>query len=200
LVRLLIVNNYGNSSRERAFRLKSSLEKNGSTGNMVSWDSIAPTAWKDFDGVVLSGSYDMLSEPRVQAKFSKEVELARASGVPLLGVCFGHQMLGFAFGSRVVRASKPSLGYNEAQVLKKNPLFNELGPRVSVYESHHEVVSFLPKEFVQLARSRGSEVCAMQHSRLPLFGVQFHPERNCLERPDGDRIISNYVRAVRTGL
>ncbi len=194
------MNNYGNSARERAVRLKSSLEKNGSTYSLVNWDSVTPVAWKDIDGVVLSGSYDMLSEPGVQAKFSKEIELARESGVPLLGVCFGHQLLGYAFGSPIVRTSRPSFGYNDARVLRKGPLFDRLGSRVSVYESHHEVVSSLPKEFVQLARSRASEVCAMQHTRLPLFGVQFHPERNSVEMPDGDRIVSNYVRAVRTGL
>lgn len=166
----------------------------------MDWDSVSSAAWKGFDGVVLSGSYEMLSQPRTQTKFSRELELARASDVPLLGVCFGHQLLGQAFGSTVVRASKPSLGYYEAEVLKKNPLFDELGPKVSVYESHHEVVSFLPRDFLQLARSRASEVCAMQHSRLPLFGVQFHPERNSPDKPDGDRIISNYVRTVKTSL
>ncbi len=166
----------------------------------MNWDSATPVAWKDFDGVVLSGSYDMLSEPRVQYKFSRELELIRESGVPLLGVCFGHQLLGYAFGSAIVRTSRPSLGYKNVEVLKKRLLFDRLGPRVSVYASHHEVVSSLPMEFVQLARSRESEVCAMQHARLPLFGVQFHPERNSPERPDGGRILSNYVRAVRTGL
>jgi GMP synthase-like glutamine amidotransferase len=200
LVKLLLVNNYANSARERALRLRSSFEKNGSTGTIVSWDSLASRAWKDFDGVVLSGSYDMLSEPGVQVKFSREVELARTSGVPLLGVCFGHQILGFAFGSPVIKAPRPSLGYREAQVLRKEPLFDDLGPRVSVYESHYEVVSSLPKEFVQSARSRGSEICAMQHSRLPLFGVQFHPERNSKEMPEGDKIISNFVHSVRASL
>ncbi len=200
MARLLLVNNYGNSARERAVRLRSSLEKNGSTCSQVDWDSVTPVAWKDFDGVVLSGSYDMLSEPRVKAKFSRELELARVCGAPLLGVCFGHQLLGYAFGSTVVRTSRPSLGYSTAQVLKKGPLFDGLGSRVSVYESHHEVVSSLPKEFIQLARSRASEVCAMQHTSLPLFGVQFHPERNSLEMPDGNKIVTNFIRAVTNGL
>lgn len=200
MVKLLLVNNYHSSARARAVRLRDSLEKNGSNVSMLDWESITPAVEKEFDGVVLSGSYDMLSDTSTQTKFSKELELARASSVPLLGVCFGHQLLGHAFGSAVVRTRRPHLGYYDAEVLRKNPLFDRLGSRMSVYESHHEVVNALPKEFVQLARSRGSEVCAMVHSRLPLFGVQFHPERYSLERPDGDKIISNYVRTVRTGL
>ncbi len=166
---------------------------------MLNWDSITPAVWDNSDGVVLSGSYDMLSEPRTRAKFSTEVELASLSQVPLLGVCFGHQLLGHAFGSKVVKAPHPSLGYCDVDVLRKDSLFAGLGPAVSVYESHHEVIDSLPGDFHRLAKSRGSEICAMQHSKLPLFGVQFHPERNSPERLDGERIIANFVRMAKTG-
>ena len=114
-------------------------------------------------------------------------------GGPALGVCFGHQLLGHAFGSRVVRAANPAKGYRDAEVLRHDLLFRGLPHSIGVYESHREEVDSLPTGFAHLARSSTAEICAMKHSRLPIYGVQFHPEHYSLEKPDGEVILANFV-------
>src|SRR5437867_3169752 len=68
----------------------------------------------------------MLSSARTQAKFAREIDAMKDHGGPALGVCFGHQLLGHAFGSRVVRAANSAKGYRDAEVLRHDPLFRGL--------------------------------------------------------------------------
>jgi len=179
--------------------LKASLVRSGSRVDVTDELGATSEMFQRFDGVVLSGSYAMLSEAKTRRQFSGELEAVRGARIPTLGVCFGHQLLGLAFGSRVVRSKRPARGYSTAQVLEGDTIFRGLPPRIVVYESHYEVVDSLPKGFLHLARSTTSEICAMKHPKLPIFGVQFHPERNSQERPDGKAIIANFVRNVESG-
>ena len=193
MLKLLLVNNYDASHRERALTLKASLAGRGGGVEVIDWNLLTAAKLREYDGAVLSGSYDMLSRARTQAKFAGEIDAVKDNGGPTLGVCFGHQLLGHAFGSRVVRAAAPAKGYRDAEVLRHDPLFRGLPDSIGVYESHHEVVETLPARFAHLARSSAAEICAMKHSRLPVYGVQFHPERYSLEKPDGEVIIANFV-------
>ena len=192
MFRLLLVNNYGASHRERVQTLKASLARLGGVG-VIDWHLLTTAKLREYDGLALSGSYDMLSRAKTQAKFAKEIEAIKEYGGPVLGVCFGHQLLGHAFGSRVVRAAAPAKGYRDVEVLKHDHLFRGLPDSIGVYESHYEEVESLPKGFAHLARSSTAEICAMKHSRLPIYGVQFHPERYSLEKPDGEVILANFI-------
>lgn len=112
--------------------------------------------FQKFDGVVLSGSYEMLSREETRARFAAETEAVASSRTPLLGVCFGHQLIGHAFGSIVVRGAVPVRGYVDIDIVSDDPLFSGLPRTITVLESHYEVVSSLPKGFDLLARSRTS--------------------------------------------
>ena len=190
---LLLVNNYDASHRERALTLKASLARLGGGVAVTDWNLLTTAKLGEYDGVVLSGSYDMLSRERIQAKFAKEIDAMKDYGGPALGVCFGHQLLGHAFGSSVVRAAASAKGYRDAEVLRHDPLFRGLPSSIGVYESHYEEVESLPASFAHLARSSTAEICAMKHCGLPIYGVQFHPERYSLEKPDGEVILANFV-------
>jgi GMP synthase (glutamine-hydrolysing) len=196
LQKLLLVNNYDASHRERALTLKASLARRGGRVEVIDWNLLTAAKLREYDGAVLSGSYDMLSRAMTQAKFAREIDAIKDNDGPLLGVCFGHQLLGHAFGSRVVRAAAPAKGYRDAEVLRHDPLFRGLPDSIGVYESHYEVVESLPTRFAHLARSSTAEICAMKHSRLPVYGVQFHPERYSLEKPDGDVITANFIECL----
>ncbi|MDA4128528.1 MAG: gamma-glutamyl-gamma-aminobutyrate hydrolase family protein [Thaumarchaeota archaeon] len=200
MTKLLLVNNYNNSARERFMRLVSSMRRLGVGVQSSDAAQVKPEGFKNFDGIVLSGSYDMLSRSATQTKYGKEIELIREATTPVLGVCFGHQMIAIAFGARVVPSPKPVLGHYKAKILRPDPLFKGLGGSITIYESHHEVVDAVPLGFEQLATSSGSEICAMRSPKKPVYGVQFHPERSSRENPDGDRFLGNFVSAVRTGL
>lgn len=199
MVKLLLVNNYDTSHRERAITLKASLIKNGAEVKMTEWLEVSSSKFQDYDAVVLSGSYEMLSQVKTQVKFRNEIEAVRDANLPVLGICFGHQLLGHTFGSRIVKTARPAKGYNDTELLKKSSIFEDLPTTIAVYESHHEVVDSLPVGFSHLARSPTAEICAMKHSSIPLYGVQFHPERNSLEKPDGGVVVGNFVRSADSG-
>ena len=191
--RILLVDNYNVAGKEE--QLKKSLESNGATVTLISASDSSPKVFDEHDGVVLSGSPAMLSEDGSEAPFSGEMDAIRASRVPMLGICFGHQLMARAFGSTVLRGPSYTRRYVETEVLANDSLFVGLGKRISVYESHLELVGSVPKDFRLLATSPTSPVAAMRHKRLPIFGVQFHPEQNSAENPDGDTFVRNFVQA-----
>lgn len=194
MVRVLAVNNY--PSTERFDRLRDSLATNGADVTSADWQEAKASMFDRFDGVVLSGSPDMLSELSVRAKFAKEIEAIIETRAPLLGICFGLQLIGCAFGSAVVKNGPMIREYIDTEVLRPDALFTGLPPTIRVFESHEEVVRPLPRGFVLLARSKTSPIAAIGHSRRPIRGLQFHPERNGAETPQGNRVVANFVKGL----
>jgi GMP synthase (glutamine-hydrolysing) len=195
LARVLAVNNY--PSLERFERLRQCIEANSAVVTPVDWDGLSRGMFESFDGVVLSGSPDMMSEEKTKVKFKRESEAILESKVPVLGVCFGHQMMARAFGAEVVKDGKHVLEMVETKVLEEDPIFKGLPKSMMLLESRHEVVRSLPEGFRLLARSATSEIASMKHENRPLYGVQFHPERYTKENPDGNRVIGNFVRILK---
>jgi len=195
LARILAVNNY--PTRERFLRLEKCLKGNGATVVPIDWDRASTSVFDSFDGVVLSGSPDMMSEEKTQEKYSKEMDSILDSKSPILGVCFGHQMIASAFGSEVVKDGRHVLQMVKTEVLADDPLFDGFPRQMVLLESRHEVVKTLPRGFELLATSSTSKIATMKHSSRPLYGVQFHPERFTKEHPDGDRVVGNFVRMLR---
>ena len=175
MARVLAVNNY--PTKERFERLEKCVRGNGATVTSIDWSDVSASKFDSYDGVVLSGSPDMLSDPKVAAKYSGETEAIVDSKATILGVCFGHQMLARAFGAEVAKDGRPVLGMVKTRVLERDPLFDGLPNRLMLLESRHEIVKSLPKGFRHLAKSETSRIAAMKHSIRPLYGVQFHPER-----------------------
>jgi anthranilate synthase/aminodeoxychorismate synthase-like glutamine amidotransferase len=115
------------------------------------------------------------------------------SVVPILGVCLGHQSIGQAFGGRVVRARRPVHGKAEEIVHDGNALFRGLPKRFRAGRYHSLVVEAksLPRQLRVSARTADGVVMALRHARLPVFGVQFHPES--ILTPDGQIILRNFL-------
>ncbi|MDA4119198.1 MAG: gamma-glutamyl-gamma-aminobutyrate hydrolase family protein [Thaumarchaeota archaeon] len=195
MVRVLAVNNY--PTLERFERLRQCIEANGAAVTSVDWDGLSRRMFDSFDGVVLSGSPDMMSEERTRAKFTSESKAILESTVPVLGVCFGHQMMARTFGAEVVKDGKHVLEMVETKVLADDPLFEGLPKSMMLLESRHEVVRSLPGGFRLLAKSATSEIASMKHEKRPLYGVQFHPERYTKENPEGNAIVGNFVRILK---
>jgi GMP synthase (glutamine-hydrolysing) len=195
LSKVLAVNNY--PSRERFERLESCLDLNGANVTSTDWNRVSAKKFDSFDGVVLSGSPDMMSETRTQTKFQDEIDAMIDSRVPILGVCFGHQMMAHAFGSEVVKDGRHVLEMVKTTVIRDDPLFAGLPKSLMLLESRHEVVRSLPRGFALLARSETSEIATMKHTTRILYGVQFHPERYTKEYPDGSRVVANFLRLLK---
>jgi GMP synthase (glutamine-hydrolysing) len=195
LVRVLAVNNY--PTPERFQRLTQCVEGNGALITSVEWNGLSRGLFDSFDGVVLSGSPDMMSEEKTRVKFRRESEAILESNVPVLGVCFGHQMMARAFGTEVIKDCRHVLDMVKTNILAEDPLFEGLPKSMMLLESRHEVVKSLPEGFRLLARSATSDVAAMKHEKRPLYGVQFHPERYTKENPDGNKVVGNFVRILK---
>jgi len=194
LARVLAVNNY--PGLDRFLRVTSALAGAGAKVSTIGWAESSAKRFDLFDGVVLSGSPDMLSDARIQLKYRREMDAIMDSKVPVLGICFGHQMMASAFGSEVVKDRKPVLDYVRTTVVKAGGLFRGLPRSLSLVESRHEIVKSLPTDFELLARSVTSPIAAMKHKSRPLYGVQSHPERYSQENPDGARVLGNFIRLL----
>ncbi len=133
-----------------------------------------------FDGMMITGSPRSLVEPEPWMPAAAEtVRRAATAGVPVLGVCFGHQLIAYAFGARVrTNPNGWEFGTREVELTddgERDPLFAGLPRRVRVNQSHRDEVWELGKEIRRLAGSVHTETQALavgSHVR----GVQFHPE------------------------
>ena len=127
------------------------------------------------------------------------VEVAAEHGIPLLGVCLGHQSFAAAFGGRVVRA--PTLVHGEAsQVFHDGAglLINLPSPFMAArYHSLCVDESSLPSEIEVTGRTEDGVVMAMRHRGLSIEGVQFHPES--VLTPDGPHLLANFLRLTGQG-
>lgn len=195
MVKVLAVNNYPTSYRFE--RLRSCIVENGGDVTTTRWDEDLVSRFSDFDGVVLSGSPDMMSKEDAQEKFRREANAVVNARVPVLGVCFGHQLIAHAFGSAVVTDAENVLRFVKTTVLVDYPLFLGLPKEISLLESRHEIVKALPHGFQNLATSETSPIAAMKHRKRQLYGVQFHPERYTIGNPAGRLVVSNFLGILK---
>jgi len=118
---------------------------------------------------------------------------ALAGRTPILGVCLGHQCLAAAFGGRVVRAPVPVHGKTSAIRHYGDVLFSGIPDSFQATRYHSLIVeeATLPPELEVTARTEDGLVMALRHRRLPVYGVQFHPES--IATPHGRKLLANFL-------
>ena len=155
----------------------------------------------DFDAIVISGSAARIVQASDRAKFENVEMLIKNCCVPLLGICFGHQLLCWTFGAEVGSLPKQvAYQFEHVRVIQSNEIFAgfKQGQTIPLSENHYDYVikdSLGRAGFTLLADSVSCEVEAVKHKTKPLWGVQFHPERITINNktyPDGHRIIENF--------
>ena len=124
------------------------------------------------------------------------VEAAKklANETRILGVCLGHQAICEAFGATISHAKELMHGRQSMVAVKAAcPLFKGLMPWIPAgrYHSLAAKRTTLPAELKIMAETDDGEVMAVQHTRLPVYGLQFHPES--ILTPDGAKILSNFI-------
>ncbi len=112
--------------------------------------------------------------------------------IPLLGICFGHQLIAYALGGKVEKGKSADYGIAKITVDEQDELLNGVPKEISAWVSHFDEVKKMPDGFVSLAHSDTCEVEAMRHKKRKIFGVQFHPEVWHTEH--GEKILENFLR------
>ena len=138
-------------------------------------------------GIILSGGPASLAEKNAPTVPDTLLEM----GLPLLGICYGQQLICAAMGGKVALSQRGEFGPAEIQRLHDSPLFQNLPERQTVWMSHGDRVETLPEDFVALAKSDNAPYAAIAHRERPIYGVQFHPE--VVHTEHGGRIIENFV-------
>lgn len=120
-----------------------------------------------------------------------------SESVPLLGICLGHQSIGFAFGGEVVRAGRIMHGKVSPVEHDGKTVFAGLPNPFTAGRYHSLVVrpGSLPDCLEVSARTAEGEIMGLRHKRYPVEGVQFHPES--VLTPQGKRILRNFLKNIR---
>lgn len=183
-------------------------------GLVVGGPDTSPRVFQDAAGIVVTGSPLMLGTPETSwaPQLSARLEQAASSGVPVLGICFGHQMLGQHFGGALASWEGVREGIAPVRFRDSGP-FTGLGEVDLVFTHRDHLADAGPLEVVAEGGLGG--IAAWKHPDLPVWGVQGHPEagaRWCrldggacwagmpadrLETPGGKRLLANFGRLLR---
>jgi len=116
-------------------------------------------------------------------------------GIPILGICYGVQILAHFLRGKVERGQKREYGKGTLTVGDRScPLFNGLPDTLQVWNSHGDRLTRLPKGFVSVASTENSDYAAIENRATNSYGLQFHPE--VAHTPRGREIYSNFVHGV----
>ena len=114
-------------------------------------------------------------------------------GLPVLGICYGMQLLAHQLGGRVTPGEKHEYGHTVIHQSEQSELFADLPPAIPVWMSHGDRITQMPSGFRSLAYSDNSPVAVMGNDH-GMIGLQFHPE--VVHTPQGKQIIRNFVYRV----
>jgi len=157
----------------------------------------------DPKGIILTGGPSSCYEEGAATCSPELFEL----GVPVLGLCYGAQLMSHVLGGKVERAANREYGKTDIEVDTSSALFGGVGSGLS-YEasllkvnakttcwmSHFDYISKLAPGFRSVAHTGSTPVAAMENREKNLYGIQFHPE--VLHTPEGSRMLYNFVRGI----
>ncbi len=114
--------------------------------------------------------------------------------IPILGLCYGHQLIAFLFGGRVEHAQKREYGISYAAIDSPHGLLKDLEGNQKVWMSHGDTVYELPEEFEILAHTKNCPIAAFRHGEKPIYGLQWHPE--VIHTENGMQMLRNFIFEV----
>ncbi|QQR83636.1 glutamine-hydrolyzing GMP synthase [Candidatus Peregrinibacteria bacterium] len=143
---------------------------------------------KDYKGIILSGGPMSVYDPH-----SPTVDRALFNlGVPVLGICYGHQLMQHILGGSVQTSNTKEYGMADLMVLNKTGLFEGVSDATQVWMSHGDNVHHLADGFEEIGRSSDCPFSAVQNLEQSFFGVQFHLE--VTHTPEGMTMLDNFLK------
>jgi GMP synthase (glutamine-hydrolysing) len=147
---------------------------------------------EDLKGIILSGSPFSVNEEGAPMINIKEI----VDKVPVLGICYGAQIIAKLYGGKVEKSDKREYGRSNLHITNPNLLLENVTEKSTVWMSHSDSITELPEEFVISANTPNIPVAAFLHQgdSHELFGLQFHPE--VYHSAEGKKIIKNFLMNV----
>ncbi|MFO1460840.1 MAG: glutamine-hydrolyzing GMP synthase [Verrucomicrobiota bacterium] len=142
-------------------------------------------------GIILSGGPSSVYAPDAPLPDKAIFKL----DVPILGICYGVQLLAHYLGGRVEKGQKREYGKGTLTIADSGcALFAGLPKTLQVWNSHGDKLTRFPKDFVVVGTTDNSDYAAIEHPKRRIFGIQFHPE--VVHTPRGREIVANFVHKI----
>lgn len=189
VMQILLLDNYDSFT----YNLCDYLLQLGAECQVLRNDDITPADFERlrFDAAVLSPGPGRPREAGVLMPFIDYFYQKK----PLLGVCLGHQAIGEFFGAPLVHAAMPMHGKTSRIAHDQAGLFEGIDNDCAVMRYHSLILAALDPALLRVtARTAQDEIMAFEHNRLPIWGVQFHPES--ILTPDGLQMLRNWVKCL----
>lgn len=138
-------------------------------------------------GIILSGGPSSVYAEDAPLPYPEVFNL----GVPILGICYGLQVMAHLLGGAVSRAPRREYGRAELQIDDGKDLFSDLGSATPVWMSHGDHLTKIPPQFEIIGHTDNAPIAAIRNKRNNFFGIQFHPE--VVHTPLGKKILSNFL-------
>ena len=188
--KLLIIDNYDSFT----YNLVHYFEELGAEVIIAYNDKIeiAEIEHKLFDGIVISPGP---SNPE-NAGISLEV-IRHFQNIPILGVCLGHQAIGYAYGAKIIRAPMPLHGkIDKIRNYQNSIIFKDLPSRFKIARYHSLMIDrqTLSDELLVTAMTDDNVIMGVEHKSRPLFGIQFHPESVATQH--GHKMLQNFLDII----
>jgi GMP synthase (glutamine-hydrolysing) len=151
------------------------------------WSTLAP---RQPAAIILSGGPESTLVPGAP---EMDPEIIR-SGVPLLGICYGMQLIARETGAELVKLDHAEYGPATLTVTMPTPLFKGVSEQSRVWMSHGDSVLKLPRGFIQAAETSRCNVAAMANDERKIYGVQFHPE--VVHTHYGRKVLDNFLHEI----
>ncbi len=155
---------------------------------------LAEAVAKDPEAIILSGGPSSVYAGKngVSAEIVRSV--MEGWDVPLLGVCYGHQLIAHILGGEVAKGSSAEYGLGKITIDVEDLLFKGVPKEFQAWVSHFDEVKRMPAGFEALAHSSTCKVEAMRHGEKRIFGTQFHPE--VWHTENGEKILENFLSCI----
>lgn len=193
-MRLLIIDNYDSFT----YNLVQYLGELGAEVDVVRNDEVdvETLMGRAGDGLVISPGPGTPDDAGISMA---AIERFAAAGVPVLGVCLGHQSIGQVYGGRIIRARSIMHGKISTVAHDGKGVFEGLPQDFEATRYHSLVIeeSSMPEVLEITARTRDGEIMGVRHRTLPIEGVQFHPES--IMTGEGKRLLGNFLARCRAG-
>lgn len=145
---------------------------------------------KEIKGLILSGGARSVYEKNAP-KFDKKI---LGLNIPILGICYGHQLIAHSLGGKVISGKSGEYGLAKLEIKKNQGILAGLEKTKKVWMNHRDAVTILPQSFLALAEAEHSKNAVFSSKNGKISGVQFHPEVSHTE--GGEKMLKNFVFSV----